>query len=100
MPIMLQDVVGRVESIQEVSSALDGLLVSLNERGTVDLDFISDLYGKAQAEVIEELGTRIFYDPALERHVTAEEYLSGNVREKLRLAQAEAADADYPYPPG
>lgn len=98
MPIMLQDVVGRVESIQQVSSAIDGLLVSLNERGRVDLDYIGDLYGKSRAEIIEELGTRIYYDPALERHVTAEEYLSGNVREKLRLAQAQVEDADYPYP--
>ena len=91
MDIMRQDVIGPTPTVQQVSNALDGLLVSLNERGRVDIETISQLYGKPEAEVIRELGTRIFYDPALASYVTAEEYLSGNVREKLRLAQAQTA---------
>lgn len=94
MPILLQDVVGPTETVRQVGTALDGLLVSLNERGRVDLDLISRLYGKPEQEIIDELGTRIFYDPALEAHVTAEAYLSGNVREKLRLAREAAGNLD------
>ena len=92
MPIMQQDVIGPTPPVERVESALDGLLVSLNERGAVDIERISTLYGASQEEVIEELGSHIYYDPAQECHVTAEEYLSGNVREKLRLAQEQTAD--------
>lgn len=94
MPILLQDVVGPTETVQQVASALDGLLVSLNERGRVDLDCISRLYGKSEQEIISELGTRIFFDPALEAYVTAEAYLSGNVREKLRRAREAAGERE------
>ena len=88
MPIMLRDVVGPAENVQQVESAVDGLLVSLNRKGRVDVDFISQIYEELPEPVIQELGDRIFYDPAKEEYVTAEAYLSGNVREKLRIAKA------------
>ncbi|MCB0208660.1 MAG: DEAD/DEAH box helicase family protein, partial [Anaerolineae bacterium] len=92
MPIMAQDVIGPTPPVERVESALDGLLVSLNERGAVDIERISTLYGASAEEVIEELGNHIYFDPAQQCYVTAEEYLSGNVREKLRIAQEHAAD--------
>lgn len=92
MPIMSQDVIGPTPPVERVESALDGLLVSLNERGSVDIDRISSLYGASTEEVIDELGSHIYYDPAQASYVTAEEYLSGNVREKLRIAQAHGDD--------
>jgi len=75
-------------------SAKDGLLVSLNSRGCVDLDWIADLTGKSLEEVIDELheidDPLIYYDPAEDRWVTKEHYLSGiDVRKKLRRAQEE-----------
>ncbi len=92
MPILLHDVIGPAERVQHVDSALDGLLVSLNERGRVDIEYISQLYEQPPQRVVEELGGRIFFDPAQEAYVTAEEYLSGNVRRKL--AEARAAEGD------
>ena len=86
MPIMQRDVIGQTPPVHQVGNALDGLLVSLNHRGRVDVAYISKLYGATQNQVIEELGNHVYYDPAKEYYVTAEEYLSGNVREKLRIA--------------
>ncbi len=61
--IMTKDVVGKTPPVTAVKSAEEGLLVSLNQRGAVDLPFISQLYGKPRNEVIAELGDLIFPDP-------------------------------------
>lgn len=92
-PIMRQDVVGRAEPVTQVDAAEKGLLVSLNERGMVDLDLISRLYGRDEHAVVAELGDLLFHDPETERHVTRDEYLSGNVRAKLAAARASTDPA-------
>jgi N12 class adenine-specific DNA methylase len=84
--IMLRDVVGKTPPVTQVKSAEEGLLVSLNQRGTVDLPFIATLYGKPEPQIITELGDLIFHDPELKTWQTADAYLSGNVREKLATA--------------
>src|SRR5205085_611484 len=61
----------------------EGLLVSLNEHGTVDLPFITALYGKPEDQIIAELGDLIFHDAESGTWQTACTYLSGNVRAKL-----------------
>src|SRR5207249_3542649 len=66
-----------------VRSAAEGLLVSLDQRGSVDLPFIAMLYGKPEEQVISELGDLIFHDPEQQTWQTADAYLSGNVRAKL-----------------
>src|SRR5207253_1358263 len=81
--ILMKDVVGRIPPVTHVKSAEEGLLVSLNQRGTVDLPFIAALYGKPEEQVIAELGELIFLDPASKTWQTADYYLSGNVRAKL-----------------
>ena len=86
--IMSKDVVGRAAPVTNVASAEEGLLVSLNQRGNVDLAFIAELYGKPEAQVIAELGDLIFLNPESKAWQTADVYLSGNVREKLATAQA------------
>jgi N12 class adenine-specific DNA methylase len=86
--IMRKDVVGRTSPITSVKSAEEGLLVSLNHRGTVDLAYISTLYGKSEKEIIEELGDLIYLDPVTKTWQTADDYLSGNVRVKLAAAEA------------
>src|SRR5205807_2518656 len=58
--IMKKDVVGKTPLVTHVRSAEEGLLVSLNQRGKVDLSFIADLYAKPQKQVIIELGDLIF----------------------------------------
>ena len=86
--IMKKDVVGKNPPITHVASAEEGLLVSLNQRGAVDLPFIGTLYGKPRKEVIAELGDLIFPDPEAKKWQTADAYLSGNVRAKLAAAEA------------
>src|SRR5947209_9955102 len=72
--------------ITQVRSAEEGLLVSLNQKGAVDLPFIGTLYGKAKGEIVAELGELIFPDPESRTWQTADAYLSGNVRAKLAAA--------------
>ena len=91
--IMMKDVVGRTPPVTSVSSAEEGLLVSLDHRGSVDLAYIAGLYGKPEKQVIEELGDLIYRDPESGAWQTADAYLSGNVRAKL--ATAERAGPSY-----
>src|SRR6202040_4058406 len=84
--IMSRDVVGKTHPITHVRSAEEGLLVSLNQKGAVDLPFIGSLYGKQKAEIVAELGDLIFPDPESRTWQTADAYLSGNVRAKLAAA--------------
>jgi N12 class adenine-specific DNA methylase len=71
-------------------SVSDALLVCLNHKGKVDLAYIAQLCGRDQAAVIAELKDHIYHLPSSSAWVTADEYLSGNVREKLRAAKAAA----------
>lgn len=84
--IFTQDVVSRSAAIDKVSTAEEGLLVSLDQRGCVDVPFIEMLYGKPESQIIEELGDLIYLNPASNQWETADAYLSGNVREKLAQA--------------
>jgi N12 class adenine-specific DNA methylase/SAM-dependent methyltransferase len=86
--IMHRDVVGKLAPVTEVKSAEEGLLVCLNQRGAVDLAYIAALYGKPEEAIIAELGDLIYRDPASKAWQTADDYLSGNVREKLKIAEA------------
>ncbi|MGH9807735.1 MAG: DEAD/DEAH box helicase family protein, partial [Terriglobia bacterium] len=79
--------------ITHVRNAEEGLLVSLNQKGAVDLPFIGTLYGKQKAAIVAELGELIFPDPESRTWQTADAYLSGNVRAKL--AAAERAGPQY-----
>jgi N12 class adenine-specific DNA methylase len=91
--IMTKDVVGKTPPITQVQSAEEGLLVSLNQRGAVDLPFIATLYGKPEPQIVAELGDLIFLDPESQTWQTADAYLSGDVRAKLKAA--ERAGLDY-----
>jgi len=91
--ILQKDVVGKKPPVTTVRSAEEGLLVSLDQRGMIDLPFIAELYGKPEERIIAELGDLIFHDPESECWQTADAYLSGNVRAKL--AAAESAGAGF-----
>ncbi len=94
--IMQRDVVGPAPSVTSVASAEEGLLVSLDRKGLVDLPFIASLYGQPEQRIIEELGdpatsagqALIYRDPETQSWQTADAYLSGNVRSKLTAAEA------------
>jgi N12 class adenine-specific DNA methylase len=87
-----RDVVGRKPPVDHVTSAEEGLLASLDQRGGVDLPFISQIYGKPEGTIIDELGDLIYFNPASHIYETADVYLSGNVREKLSVAEAAGAE--------
>jgi N12 class adenine-specific DNA methylase len=91
--IMHHDVVGRPTPRTTVHSAEEGLLVSLDQRGVVDLPYIATLYKAPVRQIIAELGDLIYQDPDSQVWHTADVYLSGNVRAKL--AAAERAGAAY-----
>ncbi len=76
-----------------ITSAADALAVVLNERGRVDLDHIAELVHSDVADVIAELGDAIFQNPTDGDWLTADAYLSGPVRDKLKLSEL-AADLD------
>ncbi|UPK40836.1 N-6 DNA methylase (plasmid) [Bradyrhizobium sp. 186] len=80
----------------EITSAADALAVVLNERGRVDIDHIAELLHRDRDDVVGELGSAVFRDPADGSWQTADSYLSGHVREKLKAAAAAAAlDPSY-----
>ena len=66
------------------------MTVSLSEKAVVDLPYMSELSGKDTKEIVEELRGVIFEDPITGKWETADEYLSGNVREKLKIATSYA----------
>ncbi|RUV67601.1 MAG: lactate dehydrogenase [Mesorhizobium sp.] len=73
-----------------ITSAADALAVVLNERGHVDVDHIAELLHAEVESVIADLGDAIFRDPATGSWQTADAYLSGQVRDKLKAAEAAA----------
>ena len=77
------------KEVTSVDTANEALIVSLSEKATVDLEYMSKLSGKTQEELIDELQGAIYKVPMEDgKYETADEYLSGNVREKLKLAES------------
>jgi N12 class adenine-specific DNA methylase/predicted RNA methylase len=72
-----------------VNSAKDALLASLNVKGRADVDYMAEVYDKPKDEIVAELGDVIFNDPN-KGYVTADEYLSGDVKTKLVEAKSYA----------
>ena len=77
----------RAEVVESVDTASEALAVSLSEKAKVDLPYMAQLAGKSEDEITEELAGVIFKNPLTDRWETADEYLSGNVREKLAVAK-------------
>ena len=86
--------------VDHVDTAVEALAVSIAERAKVDLPYMAYLTGKGEDEIASELTGVIFRLPEAagkdgrSRYVTADEYLSGNVRQKLRIAQSWAESDD------
>ena len=90
--------------VTSVDTASEALAVSLGEKATIDMDYMMELSGKLENEIFEDLKGVIFLNPLYEygnsyepKYLMADEYLSGNVREKLRIAKksAELYPEDY-----
>ena len=80
----------KAEVVTSVDTAAEALAVSLSEKAKVDLDYMAELSGKDTDSVREELAGVIFQNPVTDRWETADEYLSGNVRDKLETAKVYA----------
>ncbi len=80
----------RAEVVTSVDTASEALAVSLSEKAGVDLDYMSELTGKPKDTITEELTGVIFQNPVTDKWETADEYLSGNVRDKLATAKVYA----------
>lgn len=84
------------KSVTHVDTASEALVVSIGERARVDLNYMSQLTGKNEADLVKDLYGVIYKDPVKNTWQTADEYLSGNVRVKLRQAQ-KAAEQNPEY---
>jgi N12 class adenine-specific DNA methylase/adenine-specific DNA methylase len=83
-------------AVSTVDTASEALAVSIAEHARVDLPYMAQLTGKNEDEIISDLTGVIFHDPIRNNWQTSDEYLSGNVRQKLREAK-RAADKDPAY---
>lgn len=90
--------------VTSVDTASEALAVSLGEKATIDMDYMMGLSGKSENEIFEDLKGVIFLNPLYEygnsyepKYLMADEYLSGNVREKLKIAKnsVELYPEDY-----
>ena len=81
------------EAVTSVDTASEALALSISEKACVDMEYMAQLTGKSQEELIDELNGVIFLDPVRGEWQTADEYLSGNVRQKLREAEQAAQDS-------
>ena len=73
--------------ISKTNNSVDALISSISEKASVDLEYMSNLTGKTKEQLVKELEGSIYKEPMLDKYVTADEYLSGNIREKLKIAQ-------------
>lgn len=87
--------------VSVVATASEALAVSIGEKAYVDMDFMQELTGKTEQELYEDLKGVIFINPEADSehdtYLTADEYLSGNVRKKLEVARryAEGSHDEY-----
>ncbi len=88
--IFTKRTIRKAEPVTSVDTASEALAVSIGEKAGVDIPFMTGLCGKTEEEVIMELTGVIFKNPVTEKWEAADEYLSGNVREKLRVAKRYA----------
>lgn len=84
------------QPVVSAGGAKEALVITLNEKGRVDLEHIGKLLGKTEADFLPELQGAIYFNPVSRRWEPDDEYLSGNVREKLAVAERLAKkDAGY-----
>ena len=89
--IFTKRTIRKPEPVTSVDTPSEALALSIGEKAKVDVPFMAELCGKTEQEVTEELAGVIFRNPVTQAWVTADEYLSGNVREKLETAETFAA---------
>jgi len=94
--IFRKPTMARFTPVEKVETAQDALVVSMFERGGLDFEHMARISGQSVESLEKELKGMVYLDPEGEKRVTADEYLSGNVRAKLEAARA-AAEIDSKY---
>ena len=85
--IFTKRTIRRAEPVTSVDTASEALAVSIGEKAKVDIPYMMELTEKTEEEVTEELTGVIFKNPLTDKWEPSDEYLSGNVREKLNIAK-------------
>ena len=85
--IFTKRTIRRAEPVTSVDTASEALAVSIGEKAKVDIPYMMQLTGETEEEVTEELTGVIFKNPLTDKWEPSDEYLSGNVREKLNIAR-------------
>jgi len=89
----------RAEVVTSVDTAIEALAVSLSEKAKVDIPYMTGLSNKSEQDIVNDLVGVIFKDPITKEWQTSDEYLSGNIREKLavvsNIVEAEGAGSEY-----
>lgn len=94
--IFTKRTIRKSEPVTSVDTPSEALALSIGEKAKVDMPFMVQLCGKPEQEITDELAGAIFRNPVTQQWETSDEYLSGNVREKLATAETFAANhAEY-----
>ena len=94
--IFTKRTIRKPEPVTSVDTPSEALALSIGEKAKVDVPFMAQLCGKSEQEVTDELAGAIFRNPVTQQWETSDEYLSGNVREKLATAETFAVNhAEY-----
>ncbi|RJV94648.1 DNA methylase [Faecalibacterium sp. AM43-5AT] len=94
--IFTKRTIRKPEPVTSVDTPSEALALSIGEKAKVDIPFMVQLCGKPEQEITDELAGAIFRNPVTQQWETSDEYLSGNVREKLATAETFAANhAEY-----
>ena len=94
--IFTKRTIRKPEPVTSVDTPSEALALSIGEKAKVDVPFMMQLCGKPEHEITDELAGAIFRNPVTQQWETSDEYLSGNVREKLATAETFAANhAEY-----
>ena len=94
--IFTKRTIRKPEPVTSVDTPSEALALSIGEKAKVDVSFMVQLCGKPEQEITDELAGAIFRNPVTQQWETSDEYLSGNVREKLATAETFAANhAEY-----
>ena len=79
--------ISRYEPVTSCETSNEAMILSLNEKAKIDLEYMSQLCGRSEETMIEDLKGIIYQDPKTKEWQTKDEYLSGNIKEKLSMAQ-------------
>ena len=90
--IFTKRTIRKPEPVTSVDTPSEALALSIGEKAKVDVPFMVQLCGKPEQEITDELAGAIFRNPVTQQWETSDEYLSGNVREKLATAETFAAN--------